>query len=243
MKKHPAIKFILITVVSGICGAVLSFLLSFQQAALISAIHALSRLLGSALPALHLSVCLFLSGMSVFFTSKLRRQIAHSNPQNQEELFEQIESNDHCTEILTINTLSVILNFFFLGVSFVYQNPRHILISAAAALLFLTLNTWVEVSHVNMVKRMNPRFEKVDPLSFRFSSQWESKCDEAQKLGMYRAAFRSFRISQLGFLGAFAVCAFTELFYPLGLMPFLLIAVFWGLHSLSFLFACKKEKV
>ena len=37
MKKHPAIKFILITVVSGICGAVLSFLLSFQQAALVSA--------------------------------------------------------------------------------------------------------------------------------------------------------------------------------------------------------------
>lgn len=158
-------------------------------------------------------------------------------------MFEQIESNDHCTEILTINTLSVILNFFFLGVSFVYKNPQHILISAAAALLFLTLNTWVEVSHVNMVKRMNPRFEKVDPLSLRFSSQWESQCDEAQKLGMYRAAFRSFRISQLGFLGAFAVCAFTELFYPLGLMPFLLITVFWGLHSLSFLFACKKEKV
>ena len=218
MKKYPAIKFILITVVSGICGAVLSFLLSFQQAALVSAIQSLSRLLGPALPALHLSVC-------------------------QEELFEQIESNDHCTEILTINTLSVILNFFFLGVSFVYKNPQHILISAAAALLFLTLNTWVEVSHVNMVKRMNPRFEKVDPLSLRFSSQWESQCDEAQKLGMYRAAFRSFRISQLGFLGAFAVCAFTELFYPLGLMPFLLITVFWGLHSLSFLFACKKEKV
>ena len=231
MKKHPAIKFILITVVSGICGAVLSFLLSFQQESLVSAIQSVSRMLGSALPALHLSVCLFLSGMSVFFTSKLRRQIARSNPQN------------HCTEILTINTLSVILNFFFLGVSFVYQNPRHILISAAAALLFLTLNTWVEVSHVNMVKRMNPRFEKVDPLSFRFSSQWESQCDEAQKLGMYRAAFRSFRISQLGFLGAFAVCAFIQLFYPLGLMPFLLIAVFWGLHSLSFLFACKKEKV
>ena len=59
---------------------------------------------------------------------------------------------------------------------------------------------------------------------------------------MYRAAFRSFRISQLGFLGAFAVCAFTELFYPLGLMPFLLITVFWGLHSLSFLFACKGIK-
>ena len=75
MKKHPAIKFILITVVSGICGAVLSFLLSFQQAALISAIHALSRLLDSSLPALHLSVCLFLSGMSVFFTSKLRRRL------------------------------------------------------------------------------------------------------------------------------------------------------------------------
>ena len=142
MKKYPAIKFILITVVSGICGAVLSFLLSFQQAALVSAIQSLSRMLGSALPALHLSVCLFLSGMSVFFTSKLRRQIARSNPQNQEELFEQIESNDHCTEILTINTLSVILNFFFLGVSFVYKNPQHILISAAAALLFLTLNTW-----------------------------------------------------------------------------------------------------
>lgn len=66
MKKYPAIKFILITVVSGICGAVLSFLLSFQQAALVSAIQSLSRLLGSALPALHLSVCLFLSGMSVF---------------------------------------------------------------------------------------------------------------------------------------------------------------------------------
>ena len=152
MKKHPAIKFILITAISGICGGILSFLLSFQQASLVSAIQSLSRMLGSALPALHLSVCLFLSGMSVFFTSKLRRQIARSNPQNQEELFEQIESNDHCTEILTINTLSVILNFFFLGVSFVYKNPRHILISAAAALLFLTLNTWVEVSHETTFK-------------------------------------------------------------------------------------------
>lgn len=82
MKKHPAIKFILITVVSGICGAVLSFLLSFQQAALVSAIQSLSRMLGSALPALHLSVCLFLSGMSVFFTSKLLLIPTHKTRRN-----------------------------------------------------------------------------------------------------------------------------------------------------------------
>ena len=92
MKKHPAIKFILITVVSGICGAVLSFLLSFQQAALVSAIQSLSRMLGSALPALHLSVCLFLSGMSVFFTSKLRRQIAHSNPQTRRNCLNRLKA-------------------------------------------------------------------------------------------------------------------------------------------------------
>ncbi|HIV35609.1 MAG TPA: DUF3169 family protein, partial [Candidatus Negativibacillus faecipullorum] len=116
-----------------------------------------------------------------------------------------------------------------------------ILIAAVATLAFLSLNTWVEYTHVALVKRMNPRFGKADPMSVRFQKDWEQMSDEAEKMGMYRAAWRSFHVTQLALMIGFLICCCVSVFIPLGLAPFLLIAGVWAAHTLSYIFACNQK--
>ena len=70
----------------------------------------------------------------------------------------------------------------------------------------------------------------------------EQSCDEAETFEMYRASYQSFKALKRLFLAAFAVCCMVQVFYPIGLLPFLLIAIFWAVHSLSYLFAYSKGK-
>lgn len=240
MKKHPVIKYILILVISGSCGALASRIFRNFEEGVVGAINSFSEWFGSVTPALHISICLFLSLMSVYSIYKLKKLLSGITPENEDAIYDQIENQSNPGMACSI--LCTIFNFFFLGASTAYLVPKNILISAAATLIFLSINTWVEVSHVNLIKKINPKFKDADPMSMRFMKDWEKESDEAETFEMYRAGYQSYKSLRYAFLGAFAVCCMIQIFYPISLAPFILIAIFWGVHSLSYLSACGKYK-
>ncbi len=239
MKKHPVIKFSLIMIISAAFGALCSSLLSNHTDSITGAVGAFNRWFGAQTATLHISVCLFLSLMAAYFTHKIKNKLKNITPENEEEIYEWAETQSN--PVMMICALCVILNFFFLGASICYLIPKNILISAVAALIFICITTWLEVSQVNLMKQLNPKLKEIDPLSVSFMKQIEKQSDEAETFEMYRAAYHSFKNLKYVFVFAFAVCCMIQLFYPIGLIPFILIAVFWGIHSLSFVNAFGKK--
>lgn len=240
MKKHPVIKYILILIISGSCGALASRIFMNFEDGVVGAIKNFSEWFGSMTPALHISICLFLSLMSVYSIHKLKKLLNSMTPENEDEIYDQIENQSNPGMMCSV--LCTISNFFFLGASTAYLIPKNILISAVATLVFLSINTWVEVSQVNLIKKINPKFKNTDPMSMRFMKDWEKESDEAETFEMYRAGYQSYKSLRYAFLIAFALCCMIQIFYPIGLAPFILIAIFWGVHSLSYLSACGKYK-
>ena len=208
---------------------------------MVQAAHGLYQLFGQLVTPLHLSICLFLSLTAIVMTWQLRKKIDAATDETREQVYEQIENSPACNNTLAVSSLSTICNFFFLGAAIAYMQPKTILIAAVATLAFLSLNTWVEYTHVALVKRMNPRFGKADPMSVRFQKDWEQMSDEAEKMGMYRAAWKSFHVTQLALMIGFLICCCVSVFIPLGLAPFLLIAGVWAAHTLSYIFACNQK--
>lgn len=235
MKKHPMFKYVLILIISGAFGAAVSYLMASFEDGVVGLFDTAYSLFGQLLTPLHLSICLFLSLAAVLMTLQLRKKIRCATEANREEIFEQIENSFSCNNTLALCSLSTILNFFFLGASITYLQPTKILISAVATLVFLSLNTWIECSHVALAQQMNPRFVKADPMSMRFQKDWEQISDEAEKMHMYRAAWKSFHAVQLALMISFVVCCLLSIYIPLGLAPFVLIAAIWCVHTFSYI--------
>ena len=95
MKKHPVIKYILILIISGSCGALASRIFMNFEDGVVGAIKNFSEWFGSMTPALHISICLFLSLMSVYSIHKLKKLLNSITPENEDEIYDQIENQSN----------------------------------------------------------------------------------------------------------------------------------------------------
>ena len=130
MKKHPILKYILILIVSGACGALVSYLIASREEQVVQAAHGLYQLFGQLVTPLHLSICLFLSLTAIVMTWQLRKKIDAATDETREQVYEQIENSPACNNTLAVSSLSTICNFFFLGAAIAYMQPKTILIAA-----------------------------------------------------------------------------------------------------------------
>ena len=92
MKKHPIIKYILILVISGSCGALASSIIMNFEDGVVGAINSFSDWFGSVTPALHISICLFLSLMSVYSIYKLKKLLSSITPENEDAIYDQADA-------------------------------------------------------------------------------------------------------------------------------------------------------
>ena len=240
MKKHPVIHYILILVLSGSFGALLSSLMMHNEETLVSSIQTFKTWFGETSAILHIAVCGVLALVSFLCLRRTRKMLSRLTPETEDEIYDWVEHHSDFTMVFSI--LCTISNFFFLGASLSNLQKDNILVSTLACLVFISITTWLEVNQVKTTSLLNPKFRNVDPLAINFSHQMEQSCDEAETFEMYRASYQSFKALKRLFLAAFAVCCMVQVFYPISLLPFLLIAIFWAVHSLSYLFAYSKGK-
>lgn len=111
MKKHPILKYILILIVSGACGALVSYLIASREEQVVQAAHGLYQLFGQFVTPLHLSICLFLSLTAIVMTWQLRKKIDAATDETREQVYEQIENSPACNNTLAVSSLSTICNF------------------------------------------------------------------------------------------------------------------------------------
>lgn len=158
-----------------------------------------------------------------------------------EDYIEKIEAK--LDVIISILTIGLILVYSIFAVSFYgtfnltthEEYLRLFPLNAATYIVFIATifyNTFIQRACVELVKKINPE-KKGDTLSVNFSKEWEQSMDEAQKLMLYEAGYRTYRVMSIVMVIVWLICTMGILF-GMGLMPSLVVSALWLTSTVTY---------
>jgi|GEM_PF-3046940 len=168
----------------------------------------------------------------------------------EEELYYQLQ--DRKTNfLLMILAIQTIIQFFFL-ISLAlevtkFENPfdhslKSLLIMGCIIIVTI-ISTLLEVKTINFVKKVNPE-KKGDPLTVSFQQDWIQSCDEAERLTIYHACYKTFQFMKYVFIGLFLALLYTSFFIPITILSVGIICFCWLMHTVSYYYfvSCISKK-
>ncbi|MDE6025701.1 MAG: DUF3169 family protein [Lachnospiraceae bacterium] len=105
-----------------------------------------------------------------------------------------------------------------------------VMIDFVASLIICTMS---QKRMVNLVKVMNPE-KNGSIFDVNFNKKWEESCDEAQKLLLYQASYKAFRVSNMMCCCLWVVCIMTDFAFHTGLFPIAVVLLIWLVQVLAY---------
>ncbi len=94
--------------------------------------------------------------------------------------------------------------------------------------LFVIARQCVELS-----KKINPE-KQGDLLDLNFNKKWEESSDEAQKLIMYKAGFKAYKVTNYAMMGVYLICLVAQFAFHAGVMPIIVVSIIWLIMTAVF---------
>lgn len=156
----------------------------------------------------------------------LRRAAALLRKGGEEEL-DRVGEYQNTAQIA--NMADMILQFLLFGLAADGDNPK-MLLSVALFLASCASSMLLEGVVVRQVQRADP-MKKGEVGSLRFNREWLESCDEAERLGIYKASWKSFQV-----LNAFcplmeAAALLGKMMFDTGNFPIILVTILWAVHT------------
>ena len=126
----------------------------------------------------------------------------------------------------------LIISFMFFGINFAFIDrnveERWILFTVSSAIFVLGSFGYLRLNQlqVDMTKRINPKM-KGSVYDFKFHEKWEESCDEAEKMTIYKAAYKAFQAVNTLCSGIWVVLAVGSFVFHFGPLPIVLLTVIW----------------
>lgn len=139
------------------------------------------------------------------------------------EISETIERKQ--TYALACSSSNYILSFILFGIAIDGRNTL-IIGSVIIFLVSIMFSSFMEVALVNQVKKSNP-MKKGDPSDLNFENKWIESCDEAEKLIIYQAAYKTFVIMKYLFLGTLLLVFISKTTFGTGNFPIVMVGLLW----------------
>lgn len=180
----------------------------------------------------------FIYSLTGYFKSK--KAIAQWDGEN-EEYIDKVETK--LGIIISILTIGLVLVYCLFSVCayaqfFLMTDEQFFNIFPLTALVYFTFfttifyNTFMQRACVQLVKKINPE-KKGDTLSVNFQKEWEQSMDEAQKLMLYEAGYRTFKVMNYVLTIAWLICTLGIMF-GMGLMPSLIVSFLWLTSTITY---------
>ncbi|WP_461204893.1 DUF3169 family protein [Clostridium sp. DL1XJH146] len=196
-KKTP-FRFLLLLFIGGIIGGVLSIaMLKFKDSVYVDLFNNMGSFFMENNIKINIALIIFLFLPAVYFNIKGRQMINKiSQAEVSEEEMEALEkSGNKFGDIsLSINAAFIVLNFMLLGMTFDVTSSK-VLIALLVFLICCMAGSILEIITVKFIQKNDNRF-KGDPTSFKFHKDFLESCDEAEKLKIYKAGYKSFQFSR-----------------------------------------------
>lgn len=202
-------------------------------------LNILKILTGYGVPVLYPVVMIILLGFCGFRYARAKHIFSTLHEDDEEKLMELERSLNFP---MTLLTLCLILNLMFFSI-FVEVTEfgtvweaygdgifigMIIFFLAVYAVLFILTRQCVE-----LVKKINPE-KRGDVLDFNFQKKWEESCDEAQKVILYQAGFKAYKVTNYVCMGVYFVCLIAQLLFHAGVMPILAVSAIWLIMTAVF---------
>ncbi|MBO5371651.1 MAG: DUF3169 family protein [Lachnospiraceae bacterium] len=88
---------------------------------------------------------------------------------------------------------------------------------------------------VNLTKQINPE-KQGSVFDTKFQKKWEASCDEAEKLQIYKCAFKAYNVVQIECVVLWLLCLMGGFIWDFGILPIALITIIWGTMTTVYCF-------
>ncbi len=109
-------------------------------------------------------------------------------------------------------------------------------------LVFIFLNIFLQKACINFEKQINPE-KRGSVFDFKFRKKWLASCDEAEKRAIYEAAYHSFINVHITCCVLFCCVEIFGMFFKVGLLSYLLIAIIWLVNLITYCVNCLKNNM
>lgn len=179
-----------------------------------------------------------LAGLCYYLTSKKELECCVHEEAKAEEADEELdeESYDRVDLLLSksmiISGCGLIISFMFFGINFAFiernVEERWLLFTISTLIFVLGSFGYLRLNQlqVDLTKRMNPKM-KGSVYDFKFHEKWEESCDEAEKMTIYKAAYKAFRTANTLCSAIWVVLAVGSFIFHFGPLPIVLLTVIW----------------
>lgn len=176
-----------------------------------------------------------------------RRRYKEWDGDNEAQL-EKIEIN--LSYALWLSSLAMILSFFFFAVGLWQIDNLNYSVTGAffaiwlgSFILVIICITLAQQKIVNITKEINPEKEG-SVFDHNFSKKWEESCDEAEKLMIYKSAYKSYKTVTITCIVLWIICILGSSIWDFGLLPVTFVSIIWMVQTTSYCFeSIRLEKV
>lgn len=92
---------------------------------------------------------------------------------------------------------------------------------------------------IDFTKEINPE-KKGSIYDTKFNEKWEESCDEAERLQIYKAAYKAFRSTGMTCLALWMFCLIGSVIWDIGLLPVAIVTLIWGVQITSYTMECMR---
>lgn len=143
---------------------------------------------------------------------------------------------------LILSNLNIVLNLILFGVGIGHYPRYGFAFITCAVLIAVSVQTSItQCKVVQLIKRDNP-MKKGDPMDFSFEKEWLNTCDEAEKLQIYKSAYKTYILQKYVLMVCIIIALLAKMFFQTGNFPIVLTGVLLGINIIAYCVYSKKYK-
>lgn len=226
--KKNILLIIILTCIGGAIGALSGKILDHFDGKELTISNLVSPLMANIIVYgfIAISVIAFIAAFVVYYKIK---KIALSWDGENEEIIDDVEYKLNFP--LSVANIFMVLDFIYLSIAMAIFSAKVIEVTAviiviAVFIIIMALSIVITSLTVNLERTLNPE-KDASALELHFAQKWEDSSDEAEKLKLYEAGFRAYKVGVYTCLILFTIGLMFQVSLGTGLLPVLFVGIIW----------------
>lgn len=222
--KRFAVILLCSALIGMVCGVVIALMRENSMASSLSEV--LSQAGMMVAPYISLVYVIVMLPVLLFTCRKVRAKMEEWDGENEEEYKEMDTMLGNVLYALSIGTVVI---YFFFAIGFRGLTERQFLTDICYLGGFIAAVAVIIIGQkmvINMVKELNPE-KKGSVYDTKFVKKWEESCDEAERLLIYKSAYKTYTKMNTLFVGLWLFCILANEVFSFGFMPVTMVSLIW----------------
>jgi hypothetical protein len=225
-------KFTILIIIGLIVGMVVGIMSNMMKEGLAELISdGLIEVLSVIAPFANIVLTLVVMILVFYLYQKCRKQYQAWDGDNEEEV-NRIEI--YLSYALWFTSILMVSSFFFFAVGFFlstsniyeYFSWMNLICYIAGFILAMTVTVVAQQKIVNFEKEINPE-KQGSIFDMKFAKKWVDSCDEAERLSVYKSAYKSYEAVSKTCVFLWLFCVIGADIWNFGLIPITMVSIIW----------------